>query len=364
MKIFGKRVRPRHLAVGLAAALLAAVLLTGCEEKRTLKEYEAQYLDCFDTITMVTVYTDSDEHFEELKEQIHSRLLAYHQMFDIYHSYEGVNNVKMINDNAGIQPIKVDQAIIGLLQFSRQKYEETDGMVNVAMGSVLSIWHDYREAGLQKPELAQLPDMDMLRQAEKHTDISQIQIDEAASTVYLPDSSMKLDLGAVAKGYAVEAVCGMLREEGVTSALVSAGGNVETIGKQPGGKPWRIGIKNPDNDSPQVYLHALELEDMSLVTSGVYQRFYEVGGVRYHHIINPVTLMPEREYLSVTILCGNSAVADALSTAVFNMPLEQGRAYIESLPDTEALWVLADGTEVMSSGMKDYLADQSGTIIP
>lgn len=337
--------------------MMVAVMLAGCAGGSQLKEYEVKYLDCFDTITTVTVCMESEEGFQALEPDIHELLLNYHQLFDIYNHYDGINNIKTINDNAGIKPVKVDREILELLDFSVKVYERTDGNVNVAMGSVLSIWHDYRSAGLLKPDLAQIPDRVSLTQANRYTDISQIEMNRDESTVYLPDSSMKLDVGAVAKGYAVQKLCGLLKDRGVKSAIVSAGGNVQTIGVRADGTPWRVGIQNPDTSSSKAYLHALRLEDMALVTSGIYQRFYTVKGVRYHHIINPETLMPWNAYESVTILSRDSAMADALSTAVFNMTLEQGQELIESLDDTEAIWVMPDGTEVTSSGFEAYLDD-------
>lgn len=337
-----------------------AAFLGGCVGSRPLKEYEAKYLDCFDTITTVTVCMESEESFRKLEPELHALLQEYHQLFDIYNNYEGLNNLKTINDNAGIKPVQVDREIRNMLEFAKEAYELTDGNVNVAMGSVLAIWHDYRAAGMQKPDLAQVPDQSQLEQANQYTNIYNVEIDHSASTVYLPDSGMRLDVGAVAKGYAVGKLCDLLKERGVTSAIVSAGGNVQTMGTRADGKPWRVGIQNPDTSSKNMYLHALRLEDMALVTSGSYQRFYMVEGVRYHHIINPDTLMPWNEYQAVTILCRDSAMADVLSTAVFNMKLEAGQELIESLEDTEAIWVLPDGTEVTSSGFDEYLDDGTG----
>lgn len=334
---------------------LLLIMLSGCGKEPRLTAYEARYLDCFDTVTSVTISAESEAAFQELDTMLHEELRRYHQLFDIYNSYDGINNIKTINDNAGIQPVKVDEDIIRLLELSVEQYKETDGMVNVAMGSVLSVWHDYRDAGMKKPEQAKAPEMELLRRADRYTDIDQIVIDKKASTVFLPESSMKLDVGAIAKGYAVEKVCERLREQGVTSAMLSAGGNVRTIGVRADGKPWRIGIQNPDTGSKVPYLHVVALQDMSLVTSGSYQRFYEVDGKRYHHIINPETLMPEDQYASVTILCQNSATADALSTAVFNLSLEKGRELVEGLENTEAIWVMPDGSEVVSSGFEAYL---------
>lgn len=341
----------------LAGLLLAfGSLLTGCAQKvRPLQEYDVQYFDYFDTITSFTMYAESEEQFEEYEESFRSELEYYHRLFDIYNSYEGVNNIKTINDNAGIVPVRVDEEIINLLEFAKEQYEATDGSVNVAMGSVLSIWHDYREAAGSMPGGGKVPDMAELEKAAEHMDISQVVIDKTAMTVYLEDASLRLDVGAVAKGYSTWRISEKLREQGVKSALLSVGGNVQCIGTKGDGKPWRVGIQNPDTSSQQSYLYVVGLQDKALVTSGTYQRYYEVDGVRYHHIINPDTLMPWREYDSVTILCENGGLADALSTAVFNMPLEEGMALVEALEGTEALWIYPDGREEMSSGFEQYL---------
>lgn len=341
----------------LAGLLLMAVsLLTGCAEKmQPLKEYNVQYFEYFDTVTSFTVYAESEEQFEAYSETFRSELEYYHKLFDIYNLYDNVNNIKTINDSAGVVPVKVDEEIIDLLEFARDEYELTDGRMNVAMGSVLSIWHDYRENAGQGPGTSRIPDMTELEKAAEHTDINKVVIDRDAMTVYLEDASMRLDVGAVAKGYATWRISEKLREQGVKSALLSVGGNVQCIGTKGDGKPWRVGIQNPDTSSQQSYLHVVNLQDLALVTSGTYQRYYEVDGVRYHHIINPDTLMPWREYDSVTILCENGGMADALSTAVFNMYPEDGMALIESLEGTEALWIYPDGKEVMSSGFEQYL---------
>lgn len=339
------------------AAVLLALLLTGCAQAEQKKEFDVQYFDYFDTFTSFTVFAEDEKQFQEYAGLFQSELESYHQMFDIYRSYDGLNNIKTINDNAGITPVQADEEILRLLEFSLEEYEQTDGKVNVAMGSVLSVWHDYREDGLANPGRAQIPDFWTLQKAAEHTDIGKVQIDREKSTVYLSDPAMSLDVGAVAKGYAAQRICEKLREAGVTSALVSIGGNVQTIGVKGDGKPWRVGIQNPDTSSSKSYLHALNLQDQALVTSGTYQRYYEVDGVRYHHIIDPETLMPRQDLASVTVLCPDGERADALSTAVFNMELEKGIEFVESLESVEAFWVCEDGSQVYSSGFEKYMAN-------
>lgn len=352
--------RKKRLHMAAAGLILAAVfLLSGCTSPSTppLKKYEVQYMDYFDTVTSVTLYLESDAKFKETESLVQSEFKRYHQLYDIYNSYPGINNIKTINDNAGITPVTVDADIISLLQFSIDQYEKTDQKMNIAMGSVLSIWHEYRETGMKNQQGNQIPDLEQLIRANEHTNINQIQINKEKSTVYLPDAEMKLDVGAVAKGYAVQRICESLSRSGVTSGLISAGGNVQTIGLKGDGAPWRVGVQNPDINAEKGYLHALSLQDMALVTSGSYQRYFEVEGVRYHHIINPDTLMPWNEYVSVTILCRHSGDADALSTAVFNMPLEEGMELIQGLEETEAMWVYPDGKEVFSPGFQSYIDD-------
>lgn len=340
--------------MAVAAVVMA---LTGCMQAERKQAFDSQYFDYFDTFTSFTVYARDEEQFEEYEQLFQSELKKYHQMFDIYESYSGVNNIKTININAGVAPVQVDDEILDLLEFSMDEYEKTDGRVNVAMGSVLSVWHEYREHGIANPDRAQVPDRQELEKAAEHMDVENVLIDRTKGTVYLSDPKMSLDVGAVAKGYAAQKICESLRQAGVTSALINIGGNVQTIGPKEDHKPWRVGIQNPDTSSSQSYLHAVNMQDMALVTSGTYQRYYQVDEVRYHHIIDPRTLMPLHEFASVTILSPDGRMADALSTALFNMSLEEGQKLIESLEGTEAFWVYEDGRQVYSQGFENYIED-------
>jgi thiamine biosynthesis lipoprotein len=324
------------------------------------KRYQAEFLSLFDTVTTIVGYSDSEAHFTEFAEQVRARIEEYHQLYDIYNNYEGINNVKTINDSAGKAPVTVDRRIIDMLIFARDEYEATGGAVNAAFGAVLSIWHDYREAGLNDPESAELPPMELLREASRHTDIDDVIIDEQASTVFIKDPEMSLDVGAVAKGYAVEQVARYFEDQGVTSLLLSIGGNVRAIGEKlvagsDGGKRWTIGVQNPDKQSAQTEVFSVLINGFSVVSSGVYERYYTVNGQQYHHIISPATLMPADYFAQVTILCRDSGLADALSTAVFNMPFDQGRQYVENLDGIEAAWVMKDGSLAYSSGFEAYL---------
>lgn len=323
-----------------------------------LQRYTRSFTGVFDTVTQVIGYAQSKDDFDVVLEKTEKELKKYHEYYDIYESYEGINNIKTINDNAGKEAVKVDKEIIDLLKFSKEMYEKTDGKVNIAMGSVLKLWHDKREEGILNPDTASLPDKKSLEEAEKHTDINKIIIDEEASTVYIEDENMSIDVGATAKGYATERTAEFLKKEGYNDILLSVGGNVRAIGSKHGDNgikvPWSVGVQNPNPDIMDQSIVAMEIEDLSLVTSGVYERFYMVDGKSYHHIINPDTLFPGNEYLSVSILTSDSGVGDALSTAVFNMDLETGKNFIENYAGVEAMWVLPDMTQVYSSGFEAF----------
>ena len=349
--------RKKITAILLTAAITAAAgTVSGCGEKEIkLNRYDVQFLDLFDTVTSVVAYTEDEETFQAYAEEFYEELKTYHQLYDIYNDYEGIANLKTINDQAGKAPVKVDGKIIGMLKKAVEMDEKTNGYMNVAMGSVLSIWHQYRTAGINDPKAAELPPMAELSAAAKHMDISQVVIDEEASTVYLPDPDMSLDVGSIAKGYATERVCRKLEEKGLAHGLISVGGNVRAIGAKDDGSLWKVGIQNPDLESSTRYLHTVGLKDMSLVTSGSYQRYYTVEGENYHHIIHPELLMPWNEYTSVSILCKDSGMADCLSTAVFNMDFEEGKELIESLDGVEALWMFENGEEACTSGFQAFM---------
>jgi thiamine biosynthesis lipoprotein len=219
-------------------------------------------------------------------------------------------------------------------------------VTDIAMGAVLSIWHTYRQNGQDEPAAAALPPMADLREAAKHADIEKVVVDRAAGTIFLADPEMSLDVGAIAKGYATELVVHEVQAMGFASGIISSGGNVRTFGQPLDGvrNKWGIGIQDPA-ESPLVpdggVLDTVYVKDMSVVTSGDYQRFYTVDGTQYNHIIDPATLMPAVNFHAVTILCEDSGVADFLSTTLFILSYEDGLALIESL-GYDALWVMQD----------------------
>ncbi len=334
----------------LVAILLLGCLLGGCAQPQSQqKQYTATFLTLFDTVTTIVGKAESEQAFQKIAQDIHDELLVYHQLFDIYNEYQGMNNLKTVNDQAGIAPVQVDEKIVALLTDCKAYCAATGGVVNVAMGSVLKLWHGAREDGIHDPANAYLPEQAALETAAQHTSLDSVVIDREKNTVFLSDPGVLLDVGAIAKGWAAQRVS----ESAPEGLLLSVGGNVCATGpKDSQGTAWVVGIQDPRGGSD--YLHTLYLTKGSVVTSGDYQRTFAVDGKAYHHIIDPETLYPGTLWSSVTIVCVDSGLADALSTALFLLPQAQGQQLLEQY-DAEAMWVTPAGEISYSPGFESLI---------
>lgn len=331
--------------------------LTACSQSTAkLEKYSASFLDLFDTASTIIAYDESQDSFDSHYEQFYNELNEYDNLFDIYNAYPDMNNLYIVNRDAGKAPVKVDKRIIDMLEYGKEIYELSGGKTNICFGSVLALWHTERE--LSKEQEGKLPDMKKLKEASKHTNINDLVIDKDNSTVFFKDPKMKLDVGAIAKGYAVEQITKYSKENLWQNAAISIGGNVSTYGfKENDGKTkWTIGIESP-NVNAEDYLYKVKITDLCVVTSGDYQRYYEVGGKKYCHIINPETLMPSEYVSGVSVLCNDSALGDALSTTLFNMSIEEGKMLVESMDGVEAVWTDKDFNSTFSSGFEKYITD-------
>jgi len=338
---------------GLCLVLVLAAVILFIDNTQAPKRYKTSFFDLFDTYTEITLYAVNETEAAAIATAVKEELTVCHQLYDIYHTYQGINNLKTVNANAGVAPVQVDRRLIDLLLFGKEMFKKTDGRVNIAMGSVLALWHDQRTAGIANPDAAALPDPDALQAAARHTDIGQCIIDEHAMTVYLADPEMRLDVGSIAKGYATERAAELMIARGVENALLSVGGNVRAIGQHADGTPWQVGVQNPDLAADESTIATVALQNQSMVTSGSYQRYYIVDGAVYHHIIDPDTWMPSVYSRSVTVLAEDSGIADALSTALFIVPAAHGQEILKRFPDAEALWITQTGEQIKTDGFTE-----------
>ncbi len=331
----------------LLSVCLCLLLLTGCALPQTSgqKQYSATFLTLFDTVTTVVGKAGSEAEFQALVQPVQQALEHYHRLFDIYNEYAGVVNLKTLNDRAAQAPVPVDGELLALLEDCKSYYAATGGKFNPAMGSVLGLWHEARQDGVNDPANAYLPEADALAAAAGHMNPDDIVLDKENSTVFFADPLLKLDVGAIAKGWAVERVC----REAPRGLLLSVGGNVCATGpKDAAGTPWAVGIQNPQGGD---YLHILNVTGGCVVTSGSYQRAYAVDGQLYHHIIDPATLYPGKLWTSVTVVCRDSGLGDVLSTALFLLPQAEGQALLDRF-GAEAMWVDTQGNQFYSPGFR------------
>ena len=334
-----------------AMLLIIAALFAPCGCKKTDAKYQYAFFDIFDTVTELTIYAKDEAAAADAAKAAHERLIYLNRLYDIYNEYDDAVSLMAVNASAAKAPVSVSEETMALLKFAKEAYTLTGGRVNAAMGSVLSIWHDYREAGLADEANAALPPMELLEKAAEHTDINSIVLDEANGTVFFTDSMVRLDVGAIAKGFAGQLVMDELSlrigEGQISAALISLGGNVCAAGTKPNGEAWQIAVQNPRGGDNAA---TASIASGYVVTSGDYQRYYTVNGVRYNHIIDPDTLMSADKHASVTVISQDGALADALSTALFIMDTDEGRALIDSIDDAEALWIAKDGGITRTDG--------------
>jgi thiamine biosynthesis lipoprotein len=265
-----------------------------------------------------------------------------------------ISGVAAINRQAGIEPVKVRADLLDLLEKSLHYAELSGGAFDPTIGPLVKLW------GIGT-ENQRIPPADEIAAALDLVNWRELIIDRDEGTAFLVREGMALDLGAIAKGYAADEAVRIAAEGGAKRAVIDLGGNISALGwREQKGKnrmlrhmPWRIGVQNPLEDRG-AYIGVLQVHDASVVTSGVYERFFESGGVRYHHILSTENGCPvDNGLLSVTIVTKNSTEADALSTTVFTMGFEKGKALIDSIAGAEAIFIFDDKRVHITGGLQD-----------
>lgn len=348
----------------LLCFILVLSSLCACSGKKQ-EMFSESFMGPFDTIFQVIAYEESRSMYDDNFKFIQDEFTRLHQLYDKYNDYEGINNIKTINDNAGIKPVVVDPDLYYMIDTALYYQQQIGNKVNIALGPVLNIWHNYREL-----DNGTIPTLSELQEANQYTEVSKIILDKENMTVYVSDSNMSIDVGAVAKGYACEVVKQKLIQKGLDDFLISAGGNVVSYGKRAQKKEknslsehlpsyleyYTVDIATPASGAfanvPKIAALTLQNGE-SVVTSGDYQRYF-VGsdGKMYHHLIDPDTLFPGEYCRSLTVFTENSGLADFLSSTLFLMSPEDGIQLINSINvEVEAIWLLNDGRIVHTDGL-------------
>ncbi|MBS7340225.1 MAG: FAD:protein FMN transferase [Lachnospiraceae bacterium] len=309
----------------LAAFLFPTILLSGCGRQSTPVSDTGFY---FDTVITITLYEEDNKSLLD-----ECMALAGHYEALLSPTVEG-SDVWKINANPGTF-ITVDKDTLSLLQEALSYAEVSDGMVTPSIGALSSLWN----FGSDCPQM--VPESQAIQNALAHIDYHSIEIQ--GSRVRLNDPEAVIDLGFIAKGFIADKMKEFLLSKGVTSALINLGGNLVAVGSKPDGTPFKIGIQKPFASSGTAAL-TLDLTDISVVSSGNYERYFEKDGRLYHHILSAETGYPvENELSQVTILSPDSTQADALSTLCFILGYEKAVRLLENYPDVQAVFITEDG---------------------
>jgi len=294
------------------------------------------------TYITLSIYADAEvpgEVFDDL-----FNLIDYFEYMTSKNIVE--TELNEINRNAGIAPVNVSDELFDMIRIGLEYSKVSNGLFDLSIGPLVDLW------GIGSDH-AKLPTEAEISSILKSVDYTKIVIDESNKSVYLTEKGMALDLGAIAKGYIADRLKDMILEKGYESAIINLGGNVLTVGGKPNSDHWNIGVRDPESDAGST-MGVLKLKDNSIVSSGTYERFFIQDDVRYHHILNTETGYPEQnKMLSVSIISDLSVDGDALSTTVFLLGLEKGYAYVETLENIDAVFIMEDHSVYVTSGLKD-----------
>ncbi|MEI5993886.1 FAD:protein FMN transferase [Candidatus Enterococcus mansonii] len=325
---------------------LFAVILVGCGTKdkasKINKEPYSDQQSLLGTYVQVRIY---DEGKKDVLKKAFDRVK---ELGDKITVNEKGSEIDAINEQAGIKPVKVSDDIYPLLKRAYEYSQDSSGGFDMAIGPITQLWH----IGFSD---ARKPSQEEINQALKLVDYHKVKLNDQDKTVYLEEKGMQLDLGAIAKGFITDEVVKVLKDNGVTTAIVDLGGNVYVLGHSPRGKDmdWNVGIQDP-NKARNTVIGTVKESNKTLVTSGIYERFLEVDGKNYHHLFDPKTGYPfDNDIAGVTVITNESIDGDGLSTAVFSMGVKKGLEYAEGLKDVDVIFVTKEDKVFVSKDIEN-----------
>jgi len=254
--------------------------------------------------------------------------------------------ISELNKNAGIEKVKLSDISYDILKKGLEYSKLSNGSYDITIGPLVKLWN----IGFED---AKVPSQDEINEVIDTIDYNNIEINDSTKEVFLTKKGMEIDLGSIAKGYIADEIANILKQEGVNRAIIDLGGNIYALGSKSSDSNWKIGIQNPFNDRGEV-VGGIEVSDKTVVTSGIYERFIEENGVKYHHILNPKTGYPyETDIAGVSIITDKSIDADALSTLTFTKGLEEGLKFIEGLDNVDAIFITNDKKIYITDNIRD-----------
>lgn len=337
----------------ISTLVVLVLFLSACTVSQREPVKESRFL--LDTVIEITLYekeTTARAILNEMFNEIQSSELKYSR-------HVAGSEISRINNNPG-EMIEISEDTVGMLEKSLNFSALSNGLFDISIGPLVDLW----DIGGEDPHV---PSSDAITAVLKKIDYRKVFLDIENHKASIIDDGMSLDTGAIAKGYITDKLVSYLLEKGVESALLNLGGNLYLHGNKTDGSAWNVGIRNPYGLQGE-YLGTVSVSNMSVVTSGIYERFFLENQKRYHHILNPKTGYPAGNGLaSVSILSSSSTLADGFSTTVFLLGPEAGMALIEKTEDAEAILVTMDKKVFLSSGIKNgeipfHITDNEFTI--
>jgi len=335
--------------IKILGLILITMVLSGCNQGGANERFTDEFTT-FDTFVSVQVFTRNEGEARVYLEQARNLFDHYHRLFDAFQGYDGINNVYTINQNAGVAPVSVDPTLFEAIERSVALYNQGLTKTNITLRPITVLYAERYNAYADGATNIENPTQEELDAANKCVGMDNIVLDASRHTVFLKNECNEIDLGAIAKGFVTDLIARRLEEDGLVHGLINAGGNVAAIGNHPDNRPFNIGIANPDD--PTAHNITIRIESTNVVTSGDYQRYYMVDGVRMHHLIDPDTLKPGRYNRSVTIIHPDGLFADYVSTDTFLLPYEQIHALSQQL-NFSYIVIQADGTVHVSEDIQD-----------
>ena len=286
------------------------------------------------TITVVS----EDAIFAE--ENIQLAIQEIQRIEALFTTYNNESQTNLINSNAGIEPVKVDEEVFNLIQRSLHISKITQGAFDISYGSIdKNLWNFDKT-------MTSLPSSETAKKMVHLINYNNIILDSQKQTIYLKEKGMRIGFGGIGKGYAAEMAKRILVKNQVKSGIINASGDLTAWGFQPNGKPWTIGIANPD--MPNDAFSYLEISDKAIATSGNYEKFITIDGKKYSHTIDPKTGLPITGIKSVTVISNNAEFADAMATPIAVMGIEKGLFLVNQLPNLHCI-VIDENNKIYTS---------------
>jgi thiamine biosynthesis lipoprotein len=343
-----QRLKQKNIALGIFLILLIIIsAITACsvtrqEEGKTQEGKPVTKTNfLMGTLAKVTIYDQIDD--KTVFTRIFDRIREIEDRMTINKDTDKSEIIKL-NNAAGNDYVELSPDTFFVLQKGKYYGGISQGKFDITIGPIVKLWNI-------DTEKAAVPSQDLISEKLPLIDYHRLELEEGTRKAKLATEGMMVDLGAIAKGYAADEAARILIEAGIKHAIVNLGGNILTVGNKPDGTLFRIGLQDPYRPRNE-NMAVVQLQNQSLVSSGTYEKFFEADGKRYHHIIDPKTGYPaENGLVSVSIITTNSIDADALSTSIFLLGLEEGMNLVEELEDVEAIFVTNDKKVYLSSGI-------------